>query len=189
MAAAPPTAPRLDSRAKLLRGPSGRPSDAKTAATPSEAKAATLRETHSPTIPSAIAGPEATPAPATAREPVSVVTHAFGALAGAIGAPAGDPSASKSGNWAIQFAAPKTEAEAAAAAARLNAKYAGALNGATIAAQKSQANGETAYALRVAGLSRAEAEALCARVKGRDCLMPESTAPASPVAAPPARLR
>ncbi|MBV8441545.1 MAG: SPOR domain-containing protein [Hyphomicrobiales bacterium] len=169
--AAQPTAPRLHSRAKLSRGLSARPTDAKTAAAPSDAATATLSETHSPTAPSTTAGPEATPAPAAPREPVSFVTHAFGALAGAIGAPAGDPSASKSGDWAIQFAAPKTEAEASAAVARLTAKYAGALNGATIAVQKSQVNGETAYALRVAGLSKAEAEALCARVKGRDCFI------------------
>jgi hypothetical protein len=110
------------------------------------------------------------------------VAHALGSLVGAIGAPAGDPSASKSGDWAIQFATPKTEAEAAAAVTRLNAKYAGALNGETIAIQKSQVNGETAYALRTAGLSKAEAQALCVRVKGRDCSMPESAAPASQVA-------
>jgi hypothetical protein len=78
----------------------------------------------------------------------------------------GDPSASKSGNWAIQFTAPKTEAEAAAVA-RLNAKYAGALNGATIAVQKSQVYGDTPYAMRVAGLSKAEAEALCPRQGSR----------------------
>ena len=57
------------------------------------------------------------------------------------------------------------------AAARLNAKYAPALNGATISVRKIQANGKTIYALRVAGLSKDDAIALCVRVKGRDCSM------------------
>jgi hypothetical protein len=43
--------------------------------------------------------------------------------------------------------------------------------------------------VRVAGLSKAEAEALCTRVKGRDCSIPESTAPASQAAAPVAQAR
>ena len=64
---------------------------------------------------------------------------------------------------------PKSEVEAAVAAARLNAKYAPALNGATIGVRKTEVNGETIYALRVAGLSKADAIALCVRVKGRDC--------------------
>jgi hypothetical protein len=92
-----------------------------------------------------------------------------GARANVVEAPAVDQTPSKSGDWAIQFAAPKSEAEAKAAAARLNAKYAPALNGATIGIQKTQVSGETIYALRVAGLSKADAAALCVRVKGRDC--------------------
>ena len=38
-----------------------------------------------------------------------------------------------------------------------------------IGVRKTQVNGETIYALRVAGLSKADAIALCVRVKGRDC--------------------
>jgi hypothetical protein len=34
---------------------------------------------------------------------------------------------------------------------------------------KTQVNGETIYALRVTRLSKADATALCVRVKGRDC--------------------
>ena len=75
----------------------------------------------------------------------------------------------KPGDWALQFAAPKSEAEAKIAAARLNAKYAPALNGATIGVQKTQVNGETTYALRVPGLSKADVAALCVRLRGRGC--------------------
>ena len=121
-------------------------------------------------IPSAPAEPQRTAAPTAAQESVNPVTHAFGALAGVLGvAPAVDQTGSKSGDWAIQFAAPKSEAEAEVAAARLNAKYTAALNGTTIGVHKTQVNGETIYALRVAGLSKADATALCVRVKGRDC--------------------
>ena len=89
-------------------------------------------------------------------------------FAGALGAPAVliSPNRAIGG---LQFATPKSEAEARIAVARLNAKYAPALNGATIGVQKTEANGETVYALRVAGLSKADAAALCVRLKGRDC--------------------
>lgn len=75
-------------------------------------------------------------------------------------------AASKSGVWAVQLAAPRSEAEAESAAKSLNAKYAAALNGATIGVQKAVVKGATIYRLRVAGLGRADAAALCARVKG-----------------------
>jgi hypothetical protein len=97
------------------------------------------------------------------------MTHVSHATAGELGAAAANQTASKSGDWAIQFAAPKSEAEAEATAAWLNAKFAPALNGATIGVHKIQVNGETIYALRVGGLSGADAAALCLRVKGRDC--------------------
>ena len=97
------------------------------------------------------------------------MTHVFGARTGVLGPSAVDQTATKSGDWAIQFAEPKSEVEAKVAAARLNAKYAPALNGATIGVRKTQVNGETIYALRVAGLSKADAMVLCVRVKGRDC--------------------
>ena len=118
-------------------------------------------------IPRAPAAPQTTAASAASQELVHPVTP-FGALVGALGASKVDQTASK-GDWAIQFAAPKSEAEAKLVAARLNAKYAPALNGATIGVHKTQVNGETTYTLRVAGLSKADATALCVRVKGRDC--------------------
>jgi hypothetical protein len=143
---------------------------AKTAATTLSAATEMRRQPRRPAasmIPSAPAAPQTTAASAAAQQPVHPVTL-FGALAGALGAPTVDQTASK-GDWAIQFAAPKSEAEAKVAAARLNAKYAPALNGATIGVHKTQMNGEPTYALRVAGLSKADATALCVRVKGRDC--------------------
>jgi hypothetical protein len=116
---------------------------------------------------SAAGAPQPTPAAADPQQPVNLVAHAFGALSGSLATPSADQT--KTAGWAIQFAAPRSEAEAEATAARLNAKYAGALNGATIAVHRTEVNGETIYALRAAGLSKTDAAALCERVKGRYC--------------------
>ena len=125
-------------------------------------------------------GPGAEKAPETprAQQPVNPLSHAFGYVVGALGVPAASApkpvdqtAAPKSGDWAIQFAAKKSEAEAKVNVARFNAKYAAALNGATIGVNKTLVNGETIYALRVTGLSKAEAAALCERLKGRDCFI------------------
>jgi hypothetical protein len=164
--------PNLELPTKLPRKTSVRVAGAKTAATTPSARVGMRRQPHRPgasTISLTRAEPQKTAAPAAAQEPVNPMTRVFGARASVLGASAVDQTASKSGDWAIQFAAPKSEAEGEAAAARLNAKYAPALNGATIGVHKTQVNGETIYALRVAGLSRADAAALCVRVKGRDC--------------------
>jgi hypothetical protein len=92
------------------------------------------------------------------------LARAFGELVGALTVPAG---------WAVQLAAPKSETEAKSYVARLNAKYAFALNGAAIGVHRAHVNGATVYRLRVVGLSKADAAALCARVKGYggDCFV------------------
>jgi hypothetical protein len=74
--------------------------------------------------------------------------------------------AASSGGWAVQLAAPRSEAEAKATAEKLNAKYASALKGAAIGVHKATVKGETIYRLRVSGLSKADAAAMCARLKG-----------------------
>ena len=88
---------------------------------------------------------------------------------GALAAPAG---------WAVQLAAPKSETEAKSDLVRLDAKYTSLLNGAAIAVQKAQVKGATVYRLRVVGLFKADAAALCARVKGEggDCFIAKASA-------------
>ena len=83
------------------------------------------------------------------------------------------PAATSSTGWAVQLAAPKSEAEAKSTAARLGSKYESVLNGSPIGVHKALVNGETIYRLRVVGLSKAEAAALCARLKGDggDCFI------------------
>ena len=165
---AQPRTPNLHRIAKLSR----RLTVAKTAATAPRARAETVRQPQRPgalTTPQAPIEPHTIAAPAAAQEPVNPMAHVLGTRTGVLAPSAVEQTATKSGDWAIQFAKPKSEVEAAVAAARLNAKYAPALNGATIGIRKTQVNGETIYALRVAGLSKADAIALCVRVKGRDC--------------------
>ena len=122
--------------------------------------------------------PAAAPAaPAAAAQqpdnPIAPIAHALSSLVGgpaATAAPAPQPvdptAATTSGGWAVQLAAPKSEAEAKSDLERLNAKYASALNGSTIGVHKASVNGETVYRLRVVGLTKADAAALCARLKG-----------------------
>jgi hypothetical protein len=85
---------------------------------------------------------------------------------GAISAPVDATAATTSGGWSVQLAAPKSEAEAQSDLTRLNSKYSAELNGAPIGMHKAVVKGETIYRLRVSGLTKADAAALCARLKG-----------------------
>jgi SPOR domain len=169
---AQPSTHKLDLPTKLSRKPSARIVVAKTETAAPGPEADKAPET--PMEPQAASEAPLVPAP----KPVDPLSHAFSYIVGALGVPAASApqpvdqtAAHKSGDWAIQFAAQKSEAEAKVNVARLNAKYAAALNGATIGVNKTLVNGETTYALRVTGLSRAEAAALCERLKGRDCFI------------------
>jgi hypothetical protein len=122
--------------------------------------------------PQAAVEPQAAARPpprASTQQPVNPLARVFAELVGALAAPAG---------WAVQLAAPKSETEAKSDVARLDAKYTSVLNGAAIAVQKAQVKGATVYRLRVVGLFKAVAAALCARVKGEggDCFIAKATA-------------
>jgi hypothetical protein len=75
-------------------------------------------------------------------------------------------AATTSGGWSVQLAAPKSEAEAQSVMTKLNSKYGAELNGSAIGVHKAQVNGETIYRLRVSGLTKADAAAMCAKLKG-----------------------
>jgi hypothetical protein len=136
-----------------------------------------------PQVAAAAAAPAAPATPAdSAPQSDNPVLHALGALVGSNAppaAPAAPPeqvdsvAATKSSGWAVQLEAPRSEAEANSEIAKLNAKYATALNGSTIGVHKAVVNGGTIYRLRVVGLSKADAAALCARLKGegRGCFI------------------
>ena len=118
-------------------------------------------------ISESVAAPAA-PAEA-AKQSLNPLLHAFGDTISALAPPtqrAVDPTPTASTGWAVQLAAPKSEAEAKRDLKRLNGKYEAALNGSTIGLHTADVNGETVYRLRVVGLSKADASALCARLKG-----------------------
>jgi hypothetical protein len=85
---------------------------------------------------------------------------------GAIAPPVDATAATTSGGWSVQLAAPKSEAEAKSTASKLTSKYGAELNGSAIGVHKAEVNGETIYRLRVSGLTKADAAAMCARLKG-----------------------
>ncbi len=163
-AAAQPSTPRLDLPTKLSGKSSARVAVAKTDTT---APASIAEASNEPLQLGSMTKPEkaakaakaqvAAAEPATPAAPDQTV----------------DAAATKSGGWAVQLAAPKSEAEAKTVMSRLSAKYASALNGSAIGVHKATVNGETIYRLRVAGLSKADAAALCARLKGdgADCFI------------------
>ncbi len=74
--------------------------------------------------------------------------------------------AASPGGWAVQLAAPRSEAEAKSVMEELKDKYASALGGKWLGVHKATVNGETIYRVRVTGLSKPDAAALCARLKG-----------------------
>jgi cell division septation protein DedD len=77
-----------------------------------------------------------------------------------------DPTAKASTGWAVQLAASKSEDESKNVLKRLDDKYASALNGSTIRLHKARVDSEIVHRLRVARLSKSEAEVLCSRMKG-----------------------
>ena len=85
---------------------------------------------------------------------------------GAIAPPVDATAATTSGGWSVQLAAPKSESEAKSTADRLTSKYSAELNGSAIGVHKAEVKGETIYRLRVSGLTKADAAAMCARLKG-----------------------
>ncbi len=100
-----------------------------------------------------------------AKKPKAQVADAT-ETTGSIAPPVDATAATTSGGWSVQLAAPKSEAEAQSAMTRLNSKYSAELNGSTIGVHKAQVNGETIYRLRVSGLTKADAAAMCAKLKG-----------------------
>ena len=100
--------------------------------------------------------------------------HTIGGLLGAKGPSAAQPeSASEAADWAVQLAAPKSESEAKSDLKRFKARYASALKGSKVGVRKAVVDGETVYRLRVSDLSKADAAALCGRLKdhGGDCFL------------------
>jgi hypothetical protein len=161
-AVAQPSTPRLELPTKLSAKSSARVAVAKTDTT---APGSIAEAANEPLRPGSPAKPEkaakASKTQVAAAEPAAPAETADSA------------AATKSSGWAVQLGAPKSEAEAKSEAERLNAKYASALNGSTIGVHKAVVKGASIYRVRVVGLSKADAAALCARLKGDggDCFI------------------
>ncbi len=153
---AQPSTPKIELPTKLSPKSSARVAVGKTDTTAPEATAQTPR---GPTQDGAPAKPDRAP-----KKPKQVVDASE--TTGAIAPPVDAIAATTSGGWSVQLAAPKSEAEAKSDAARLTSKYSAELNGSPIGVHKAEVKGATIYRLRVSGLTKADAAALCARLKG-----------------------
>ena len=115
-------------------------------------------------VPESVAA-AATPAQAANQSP-NPLMRAVGDLFGARSlAQPSDPIATESTGWAVHLAAAKSKAEAKRVLKRLNAKYGSTLGRSRIVPHKALIDGEAVYGLGVVGLSKSEAEVLCARLK------------------------
>jgi hypothetical protein len=157
--AAQPSTPKLDLPAKPPAKSSARVVVGKTDTTAPDANAQTPSE---PTQNGAPAKPDKAAKKAKPGQ-VADATETTGAIAQP---PVDATAATTSGGWSVQLAAPKSEAEANSKLAQLNSKYSAQLNGSSIGVHKAVVKGETIYRLRVVGLTKADAAALCARLKG-----------------------
>lgn len=91
-------------------------------------------------------------------------------------APAADEAPKSGGGFAVQLAAPGSEAEARAVSAKLAHKFSGALDGHRLGFHKAQSNGRTVYRVRTDGLSKEAAQSLCEKLKasGGSCFVAKS---------------
>jgi hypothetical protein len=82
-----------------------------------------------------------------------------------------EAAAPSGGGYAVQFAAPRSENEAKALIKRFESRFANAIGGAQFVVRKAERHGETIYRVRTVGLTKPEANAMCAKVKadGGDC--------------------
>jgi hypothetical protein len=97
------------------------------------------------------------------------------AAPGAAAPPAPAPAAvaEGGGEWAVQLSAPRSEADAQSAIAKFKSKYAEALGDSALSVHQADVKGQTIYRVRVSGLSKNDASALCSKLKagGGDCFI------------------
>ena len=75
------------------------------------------------------------------------------------------PAVKSEGSYAVQLGAPGSEQEAQSMSTRLRAKYTTQLEGMQPAVHEVEVNGKSIYRIRVSGMSRADAVALCVKLK------------------------
>ena len=114
---------------------------------------------------------DSTPAQPSAKAPAPAIgqprTAHLAAPASGADAQANAPAAPEGGksDYAVQLAAPGSEAEAQSASARLKAKFAAELGGADPVIRKAELQGRTVYRVRVVGMAKSDAVSLCEKLK------------------------
>jgi hypothetical protein len=159
-AVAEPSTPKLDLPAKPPAKSSARIQVAKTDTTAPDASGQTPSDSTQP------GGPVKPEKTAKKPKPAQTTAEATETATAPAAAPVDATATTASAGWAVQLAAPKSEAEANTEMARLTSKYGADLNGSALGVHKAVVNGQTIYRLRVVGLTKADAAALCARLKG-----------------------
>lgn len=100
--------------------------------------------------------------PARKAKPVRVASAETGAQNAADGEEAQPAGA---GAFAVQLAAPGSEADARSATSRLLKKYSSALSGRRLGFHRAESNGRTVYRVRVSSLTKEDAVSLCSKLK------------------------
>jgi len=171
----PPPAPRKPDAAPSVTTQSASPTlDLPPAKSPksSQRVAVARTDTTAPTEPLSAPlqlGPAAAEKPAKLPTKLSPPQQQADAQA----ADAAPAAAASGGEWAVQLAAPHSEADAQSAIQRLQTKYGSELGDRELGVKKAEVNGESIYRVRASGLSKAEASALCQKLKaaGGDCFL------------------
>ena len=163
------------------RAPAGKTSDrAGAVAKPSTPKAVASKSTSRVTTPKSIdqladAPDDAAPAPAAkAKKPKPQrVASADTGETEATQAASPEPEASGSGGFAVQLAAPGSEADAKSTSSRLAKKFASSLGGHHLGFHKAESNGKSVFRVRVSSLSKPDAVSLCEKLKadGGSCFV------------------
>jgi hypothetical protein len=130
-----------------------------------------------PSAPLQIGGPRPAKPALAAPPPQTVASAAPNEVSAPMvsSAPADPVPAAGGGDglWGVQLAAPHSEADAKSAINRLKSKYADALGDSELGVHEADVKGQTIYRVRVTGLSKSDAGALCAKLKagGGDCFV------------------
>lgn len=130
-----------------------------------------------PSAPMQLGGPRPSKPVAAASPPQTVAeaapTDVSAPMVSSAPADAAPASAGGDGLWGVQLAAPHSAADARSAIGRLKSKYGDALGDSELGIHEADVKGQTIYRVRVTGLSRGDAGALCAKLKagGGDCFV------------------
>ena len=152
-------------------GPVARPS------TPKVATKSTSRVTTPKSIDQLADAPDdaapAAPSPKAKKPKPQRVASADTGEAEATQAVSPEPEAASSGGFAVQLAAPGSEADAKSTSSRLSKKFAGPLAGHHLGFHKAESNGKSVYRVRVSSLSKPDAVSLCEKLKadGGSCFV------------------